>query len=102
MVTGPDEVAPAWFTVMFLVILPPETVTVPVRDVLPVFAVTVTATLPLFEPLPGLTLIQLWLSVAVQLTLEVTVRLLVPAPAPTFKIGGLTDKLLLPPVPMVM
>ena len=38
----------------------------------PVFAVTLTASVPLLAPLPGVTLIQVWLSVTDQLTFAVT------------------------------
>ena len=52
---------------------PPDTVTTPLRLAVPVFAVALTAKLPLFEPLAGDTEIQLWSSVTVQPPFEVTV-----------------------------
>ena len=51
---------------------PPVTVTVPVRAAVPVFAVALTAKLPLLLPEAGEALSQLWLSVIVQLTFAVT------------------------------
>ena len=51
---------------------PPVTVTVPVRAAVPVLAVALTVKLPLLVPLVGETVIQVWLSVTVQLTFAVT------------------------------
>jgi hypothetical protein len=51
--------------------LAPLTVTVPVRLVVAVFAAALTVTVALLEPDVGETVIQVWSSVAVQLTFDV-------------------------------
>ena len=65
-------VVPACVTETVRVSPPPVTVTVPVRLVLPVFAVALTVKLPLLLPLVGEALSQVWSSVTVQLTFAVT------------------------------
>jgi hypothetical protein len=51
---------------------PPLTFTVPLRLAVPVFAVALTVKLPLLVPEVGETLSQVWSSLTVQLTFEVT------------------------------
>src|SRR5688572_21962342 len=75
----------------------PEMVTVPLRTEVPVFAVALTATLPLLAPLPGEVVIQLWSSVTVQLTLAVTATGCEDAAAPSDIDVGETVRLLVPP-----
>ena len=64
---------PACVTATVRVSPPPVTVTVPVRLVVPVFAVALTRKLPLLLPEATEIVSQLWLSVTVQPTFEVTV-----------------------------
>src|SRR6185295_15114432 len=66
-------VTPDCDTLMVRVMPPPVTVTAPVRAAAAVFAVTATASVPLLLPEAGVTVIQVWLSVVVQLTFAVTV-----------------------------
>src|SRR5262245_61705005 len=76
---------------------PPVTVTVPLRAVVPVLAVVFTAKLPLLLPLVGVVLSQLWSSLTVQLTFEVTVTFVDVAPAPTDSDEEPSVRLLEPP-----
>ena len=73
---------------------PPETVTVPLRAVVAVLAVAETVSVPLLVPLAGVTVIHVWLSVAVQLTLEVTETVELPAPEATESAVGETVSVL--------
>ena len=66
-------VGAGWLTEQVLVIPPPVTVTVPVLELEPVFAETVTLKEPLLLPEVGLQLIQLTLSETDHETLEETV-----------------------------
>ena len=84
--------APLWVTVTVC----PATVSVPVRDVVAVFAATVYVTLPLPVPLPpAVTVIQLALLVAPQAHAVVVVTVVVrdPAAAATASDVGETVKL---------
>src|SRR5688572_2492506 len=72
-------------------------VTVPLRLEVPVFAVALTATLPLLAPLVGVALSQLWSSVTVQLTFAVMATGCEEAAAPKVMAEGETVRLLVPP-----
>ncbi len=63
---------------------------VAVRAALPVLVVKVAVIAPLFVPLAGERVSQVWLSVAVQVTLELTLNVVLPAEAPTFWVAGVT------------
>ncbi len=88
------EAAPFWVTETFLVIPFPDIVTVADREFVDVFSlVAVTVTVPLFDPLDGDTLNQEALSLADQLTFELTdIWSLLPEAAPKDKLDGLTVK----------
>jgi hypothetical protein len=77
----------------------PDTVTVPER-LEPVFAVAFMVKVPLFDPLVGDTVIQLWLSVTDHAMLDVTftVPLLAPDPKDTLVVETFSE---LPDVPVV-
>jgi hypothetical protein len=68
----------------------PATVTVPVREVVAVFAATVSVVVPLPEPLAGDTVIQAAFEDAVHVhpLVAFTVRLVVPPPLPTDALVG--------------
>ncbi len=85
---------PACVTAMVRVSPPPVTVTVPVRAAVPVLAVTLTVRLPLLAPLAGVTVSQVWLSVAVQLTFAVTAPVAVEAAEANERAVGVTVRLL--------
>jgi hypothetical protein len=77
---------------IILVVLHPETVTVPVRKVVPVFAVTVTASVPLLLPEVGVTVIQLASSVTVHVELEVTDAFWLPDALVKVRLVGETER----------
>ena len=96
-----DVADPACATATVRVMLPPVRVTVPLRLAVLELAVALTETLPLFVPLVGEAVIQLWLSLTVQLTFAVTATGCEEAAAPSDNDVGETLRLLVPPPPQV-
>lgn len=67
---------------------PPVRVTVPLRELVEGLAVTVTATVVSFVPLAGERVIQTASSLALQGTFALSVKVVLPAPAPKVRLGG--------------